>query len=329
MVAFLTAFFWLMTVGSKVEATATDQPPVQPIVYETVSILVECRTANLTVTSAVSSGDSGLVHFPSGIDMNAVDWENVTGVNVGFSRGFCFLTFSFENVDNNTARSIADGFKDDFERVFGVSYTYESTEVDDNVTINYVASGVANLPQRTQWLIENCLAQNLGGFSMTFVPMTSELTAITILSATKPSGSFDWEYGMAIMYAKGMSPGTGIHTIDVLELLHVNSLEPSPYSDLSVAGGSVQIYGNVTFVDCEPAQTQEPGGRGWYIMPFPGGILWAMFGFGGNSTPFNELWLKFSGVVIPEFTAPTLTAAIILISSAAITLKKQLKHINN
>lgn len=159
--------------------------------------------------------------------------------------------------------------------------------------------------------------------------MTSEPTAITLLAATKSAGSFDWEYSMAVMYFTSIPPGTGTHTIDVLQLLHVESLGPSPYSDLNETGGIVLIHGNVAFVDCEPDQVQNPGERGWLIGPSIGEVLVAAFSFGNDTNPFTELWLTFSGTVIPEFTAPIWIAVLMGASVVAATFKKLFKRVKS
>lgn len=128
-------------------------------------------------------------------------------------------------------------------------------------------------------------------------------------------------------YFKSIPTGTGVHTIDVLELLHVEELEPSPYSDLDETGGTVLIYGYVGFVSCKPDQVQNPGERGWLIEPSIGGMLVATFSFGNDPAPFTELWLKFSGEVIPEFTAPTCTAVLMLIFVAVVAFKKRFNRL--
>ncbi len=139
------------------------------------------------------------------------------------------------------------------------------------------------------------------------------------------------------MYYTSITEGTGEHTIDILDLLNVESLAPSNYSLTSMPGYIYPIYMSivmlditsdttVTFVSCRPDQATPPL-RGWYIeLQIPSTQLQGIFFFGGDRTPVTELSLTFSGVVIPEFAASTLMVVLAIATTITVFIKKQFKR---
>ncbi|MGB9684647.1 MAG: hypothetical protein ACPL1Z_06940 [Candidatus Bathyarchaeales archaeon] len=305
---------------------------------EIVMVNVNCTTASVSVTSGVISNNTELVHFPSEINMNAIEWENVTQVMVGFSTDDSFLFYTFNNTTEDAAESNANTLTNQLNTVFGMSFSHNSTYISNSyVNVTYVGVGVGNLTQYTEWLTQECLASDLGGFSLTFIPMTNETDAYTAVGALKESGDFNWTYAMGVMYSTSIPEGLGYHTIDVLDLLSVESLAPSPNALTSIPEYPYPIYMSlvmltitsnetITFVSCIPDQASPPQ-RGWYIYP----QIWptqlqGMFSFGGDSTPVTELSLTFSGVVIPEFATPMLLAVLASATTITVSLQKRFKR---
>jgi hypothetical protein len=281
---------------------------------EIVDISVNCTTANLLIICGVISNNVTLVHFPAGIDMNATELKNATEVTVGFSTEDSFLWIVFNNTEVGGAEKYANATVETyFEPVFGCSFTHNSTSVEDTyVNVTFTGNAVANLTEYTEWLMTECLASDLAGFSLAFTPITNETGAYTLVGAQKESGGFNWINAMGVMYPTTILTGTGSHTIDVLDLLNVESLAPSPYALVQTGMGpfyasivDLKIYGTVSFLDCEPERVPYPGMRGWYIITETD-MLEATFSFGGSPDPVSELWLSFTGEVVSEFTAPVL-----------------------
>jgi hypothetical protein len=300
---------------------------------EIVDININCTTASVSVTCGVISNNTELVRFPAEIDMNAAEWENVTQVMAGFSTANSFLSYLFNNTEEDNAEYLANILTNQLNTVFGTSFSHNSTSPSNGyVNVTYTGVGVGNLTDYTTWLMEECLASDLRGFSLTFIPMTNETGAYTLIGAMKESGGFDWIYAMGVMYHTTIPDGPGEHTIDVLDLLDVESLAPSPYSQ--VQQGITSIYMSmiivtinsnetVAFVSCEPEQASPPA-RGWYIYPpIQPTQLQATFMFGDNPSPVTALSLTFSGVIIPEFTTPMLMAVLTFAATVATTLKRR------
>ncbi|MDH7477068.1 MAG: hypothetical protein QHH17_01655 [Candidatus Bathyarchaeota archaeon] len=118
---------------------------------ETIAISVNCTTAQLHITSMVESSDNSLVHFPSGVDMNDPDLENVTTISAIFSADGSFLGYLFNNTDPTTATTIANSITPSISTAFNTAFTYLSTgtyETFANVT--YTGPAKANLRSYTE-----------------------------------------------------------------------------------------------------------------------------------------------------------------------------------
>lgn len=335
---FVAVLLATATVMAGVRMGLAQQLPEGAEFAEIVMVDVNCTKASMLVASGVMSNNTELVHFPAEINMNAAEWENVTQVMVGFSTADSFLFYIFNNTSEDNAESIANTLTNQLNTVFGTSFGHNSTyQSNGYVNVTYAGVDVANLTQYTEWLMQDCLASDLGGFSLTFIPMTKETSAYTVIMAQKESGGFNWTYVMGVMYYTSITEGTGEHTIDILDLLNVESLAPSNYSLTSIPEYPYPIYvsivmlnvisdTSVTFVSCRPDQASPPN-RGWYISP----QIWptqleGVFSFGGDKTPANELWLTFSGTVIPEFAASILMAVSTIATTITVFIKKRFKR---
>jgi len=115
------------------------------------------------------------------------------------------------------------------------------------------------------------LISDLDGFSLAFVSMTNELNAAILVSAVKESGKFNWVYSLGTRYSTNIQVGAGDHKIDLLDLLGVNSLSPSPYTltqEFYVSTVMLAIISNetVSYVSSEPGLASPPSQlKGWYI----------------------------------------------------------------
>jgi len=328
--------FGMAVAGCRTHLAAGYQLPSEFEFMEIAEISVNCTTAQVTVASGVISTNETLVHFPAEINMEAVELENVTQITLLVSTPGSILWFVFNNTEVAGAEKYANVTVETyFEQYFNLGFKYNSTEISDNiVTVTFTGLGATNLTDFTELLMLDCLASDLGGFSLTFIPITRETSACTQLIAQKESGNFEWRYSMGVMYNTIFPDGSGEHTVDVLDLLNVESLAPSKYALITVGFNqfylstvTLDIISNTTvgFVSCVPGQTTIPYTRGWYINPSgPSPIqLQGSFLFGGDSTPVTVLSLTFSGTVIPEFTAPMCTAVLMLISVIAVAFKRR------
>jgi len=320
--------------NSKIGLAEDLQLPKEAEFIEIVDIYVNCTTANVSVISGVVSNNTKLVHFPADIYMNATELNNATEVRVGFSTEDSFLWIIFNNTEVGGAEKYANAMVETyFEPVFRRFFKHNSTSVEDTyVNVTFTGIAVANLTEYTEWLMTECLASDLGGFSLTFIPMTYEIDAYTLIGAQKESGGFNWTYAMGVIYPTTIPTGAGSHTIDVLGLLDVESLAPSPYAFVQTGMGAfyasivdLRIYGTVSFLDCKPERVPYPGMRGWYIIPETD-MLEATFSFGGSSNPVYGLWLSFSGEVIPEFTAPALVVLTLGTCVVVVAVRKRFIH---
>lgn len=311
---------------------ADDQPS---FFMEGVNVSVNCTTAKLYINCMVTSNDTSLVHFPPEIDMSRTELTNAVSVSLIFSRAISVLIYAFNNTDIGTARALADAVKASIEAGFDTSFTFNSTGTYDSyVNVTYIGSGKTDLTSYMDWLMDKCLISDLGGFSLTFIPMTSELNASILVSAVKESGSFDWMYSVGIGYSTNMQVGSGDHKIDFLDLLNVNSISPSPYAltqgfYTSVVMLAVVSNETVSYVSSEPGLISPPDQlKGWYIQStdYSPVKLLAYFSFGDDPTPVDRLSLTFSGLIIPELAglAPILLTLMMLIASFTIIVKRKI-----
>ncbi|MBS7634142.1 hypothetical protein KEJ34_01390 [Candidatus Bathyarchaeota archaeon] len=306
-------------------------------IAEAISTVVNCTSAELSISSVVYSGNASLVHFPPQVDMNRAELTNAISIIVGFSRFGSGLVFLFNNTDTATAESLANAVKGSIETAFEVSFTLNSTGIveDGYVNVTYIGPGKSDLSGYLGQLMEKCLAPDLGGFTLTFIPVSDETNAYVWVSASKENGGFDWIYSMGVGYSTSIPVGAGSHKIDFLDLLNVESLEPSTYASYEGWYSSMVtlvIVSNetVSYVASEP-ETANPSQmqlRGWYVNypqpPQPPAQLMAYFSFADDPTPVNRLSFTFSGLVISEFAALTPLIMLMVVASIAVVAKKKI-----
>jgi len=289
---------------------------------ENASVYVNCTTASANVNSQIQSKNTSLVHFPSGVDMSNPNLVNITTLWLAFTTAYSYLSYEFNGTTVTTARSISDEVTPTLEGAFQTIFTWNSTdESGGTAKINYIGLGKQNLTQYTEGLMSLCLASDLEGFSLTFLPISHKPDALEGVLASKDSGSFDWTYYVTAGYLTSVSTGSGNHMIDILALLSVNSIAPSPYANAgSLYNSRIAVYivsdEPVSFEACQPEEA-PPSSRGWFIYPNPPlHNLTAMFNFGNDISPVSPLTFTFGGEVVPEFPSflilPLLMAATLL-----------------
>lgn len=298
---------------------------------ESITVYVNCTTAEVYIQSMVLSSNALLVNLTSQVNMDQTELENATAIMLGFSQAQSVLVFTFNNTDETTALSNADAVKSSIETAFGTTFTSSSTGTSGSyVNVTYTGDGKTDLADYTNDLMQKCLASDLGGFSLTFVPLAQKTGALVSVGANKESGGFDWTYYMGVGYSTTIPTDTGDHTIDILELLGVESLAPS--QNAAIEGGysstvtlTVSSNETITYVSCEPGEASEEQPRGWLIFDESGTSLVATFNFGSDPSPVDSLSFTFNGKVVPEFTVLTLMAMFILAATIVLITKKQLK----
>jgi hypothetical protein len=281
--------------------------------------------------SMVNSINASLVHFPSEVDMSNPNLENVTMLLLTFANDTSKLMYQFNNTHGSNAKAVADIETSTLNTAFQTTFTWVSTqESSGNANVTYNGAGKQNLTQFTEYLSAHCLASDLGGFSLTFLPFSHESDALIAVGAAKNSGGFDWAYQMAITYTTGIAAGSGNHFVDVLALLKLGSVAPSSYS---LYGGYYQSIIVLTvasetsgsFVSCQPARVYQTTQRGWLIYPpSPPFRVRGIFSFGSSISSVNILTLTFNAIVIPELPK-MLTTVFLLITIPVMLLAKRIQ----
>jgi len=299
---------------------------------EFVNVYVNCTTADVNTNVIVMSSNTSLMHFPSGVDMERTELTDAVVLSLTFSTSQSFLVYVFNTTDLGAARSLADTVKPSIETAFSTTFTWASTGPSDGlVNVTYIGSGKADLIGYTESLMSLCLREDLGGFSLTFPKIVNETSGLIVVLASKESGGFEWTYSLLVNYQSTILPGPGPHKIDILNLLNVDSLEPSPYayvSDSEQYASMVMVYVQSTetpsYVACEPNLATPPVVlRGWYVSGY-GGVLMGYFSFSDDPTPVSALSLTFSGTVVPEFSPLALLALLFALTTIALIAKKQI-----
>ncbi len=163
---------------------------------------------------------------------------------------------------------------------------------------------------------------------MTLLPMTTEPSAAIGATASKSSGSFQWTFSIMATRTAEFPLGAGDHQIDILGLLKVNALSPSPYAFFSGLYTSIVILTvtsntSVSYVSSQPKLAPSYFESGWSAQTTV--PLTYVFGFGSNSSSVSPLTLTFNGVVVPEFH--TIAAALVLtLSLLSMTLVSKMKR---
>jgi hypothetical protein len=303
---------------------------------ETIDVNVDCTTAGVDITTTLSSDNSSHIHFPSEVDINAPSLHNITLITLEFSAPSSTLEYMFNISDTTKARSIADTLTTNMSTGFATSFGYNTSASYGGYTyVLYSALGKGNLTQYTEeCLIPQCLASDLQGFSLTFLPNTQKQQASIQFSATKILTTY-WLYMMISECETSIPTGSDTHIIDVLELLGVSSLAPSPYNPpfigMYMASISLDIYSDetVSYLSCEPGLANETiNYRGWTISTDDTSVS-ADFSFGMDPSPVSPLTLTVNAIIVPEFTSLTLMIILALTAAIAMILKKRLPKTPN
>jgi len=331
----LLLFLLMIAVGCTNVSVVNAPDGLLPFLSESVEVNVDCTTANVDVRSMVTSTNTSIIHFPSEVNMSDARLVNVTYIFLMFSTAGSNLSYVFVNTDPATAESIANDITSSMmESAFETDFTWAMTvSFPPMVTVMYTGPGKVNLAQYTEGLMPKCLAPGLGGFSLTFLPMAQEPNALTTVNALRLVGP-DWVYQMMVEYSTTIPTGTGDHTIDILDLLNVISLAPSPYAYIEFLGTysstvslTISSDQTVSYVSCQPGLA-EPPNRGWsYEPPVPDTYLDATFNFANDPSAVSPLTFTFSGTVVPEFTTLTTITLLILVATAALIIKKRFPKI--
>lgn len=312
------------------------------VFVERIGVSLNCTTAELQVLSMVVSNDISLVHFPPKVDMGKSEFASVASIIVVFTRTFSRLVFAFNNTDTEASRLLADSVKGTMEEAFEEAFTWSSTEIiEGHCVVTYAGPGKGDLTGYLSWLMDRCLAQDLGGFSLTFIPISGEENAFVEIIADRSEETGELVYLMAVGYYTSVPVGAGPHKIDFLRLLNVESLAPSKYASPLYWGTSsivdFVILSNetVSYVTSEPGAAvlfsseslAYPMSRGWYMVPSdwlePPQRLHVFFSFGDSLSPVEKLTLTFSGLIIPEIDSATPLIALMLAASAIMVIKRK------
>jgi len=305
---------------------------VSMVFWESATVNINCTSSHVIIISTVSSINASLVHFPSGVDMSKANLVNITMLLLTFTNNASTLMYQFNNTQGSSARAIADEETVTLASAFETTFAWESTEESSGkANVTYSGPGKQNLTQFTEYLAAQCLASDLGGFSLTFLPFSHESDALTAVAAAKSSGELNWMYEMAASYTTSIVTGSGNHFIDVLGLLKLDSVAPSPYASF---GGYYQSSialivtsdTTVSFVSCQPANTSNLLQRGWYIYPSvpPPARLGASFSFGNDASSVSPLTFTFGGIVISEFPQ-VFPTVFLMVAIAAMLLTKRIQ----
>jgi hypothetical protein len=207
----------------------------------------------------IASENATLIHFPGGVNPTDSNLLNATTLSLTFSTGQSLLIYTFSGVDTTTAKSSADSMTPTIGTAFQTTFAYVSEGAGGGqVNVTYSGTGKSNLTQYTQSLMTSILYPNLGGVSSTVLPMSFQANALTAMFVTKDAGGFNWTYDMMVSYSTNIAAGTGNHLVDVLALLKVNSIAPSPYAN-SASGYGSEIIVSVVSNDTVSYVSSQPG----------------------------------------------------------------------
>lgn len=277
--------------------------PIIGMLYEGISIDLDCATGALDIKCLVSSYISTLVHYPSEVDMLDSHLLKCMSSVVIFNGTGSSLIYTFNDTSPEDARAYADALAPSMNSAFGLTFDWQYTSSTPFVVVCYCGPGIPDMVLFTDNLRSKCLKSDIGGFSNVFVSMVAKSPQSTVhLEAHKSSGSFQWMYNFEAEYMADMPPSEDSHTVDVLDLLGVSELAPSPYCAVegvyeSVLSVTIDSPWNVTYISCQPFEAITPG-KGWYI--FEG---WYSFDFYNDPSPVGSLSITFGGKVVPEFTS--------------------------
>lgn len=325
---FTIVFVAFLFVADPTLVAGNSNPSVQ--VSESLTIMVFCDNASVSIVLGVSSDNYTLIHFPSSVDMNDSHLENAVEVWVISNPLLSILSYGFEGISEGEARTNADWVTSSISTAFGVSFTHDSTRtIGTEVHVNYTGPGQSNMANFANSMVSACVDADVDGFSDAVPSLVAQTATSSLqLGADKESGDFEWTTTITLVFSSSIPTGTGSHIINVLDLLGVSSLAPSAYS---FEGGVCEstviliIYSTTSsnFVSCEPPETTDPSQRGWMHMQYGPTQLMAFFYFGDDPSSVAPLAFTFSGTVVPEFTPLTLMIILILTATCIIAFRRR------
>ena len=295
------------------------------VLMEMLMIFVDCNNASAETMITVISDNDTLTSFPSSVDLGAPHLDNATTVSAMSSPSLSILMYGFENISEGDAETNADIVTPSISSAFGVSFTHESTWTNDTtVYVNYTGPGQSDMTGFVNSMLSECIHEDVHGFTDAIPNLATKTPESSFgLTATKEVGN-DWLLGVIAMSNSTIPTGSNSHTIDVLELLDVSSLAPSPLSFnasedyyTSLVWLTFDCDPSVTFISCVPPELAgDLSERGWVDMLFAYGFF-----FGNESSPVETLTLTFGGTVIPEFTPVSSVIAALSIAACLIAFK--------
>jgi hypothetical protein len=215
------------------------------------------------------------------------------------------------------------------EDAFQTIFTWNSAGSPfDSAEISYDGDGKANLTEYTEWLLSRIETPDLAGFSLAFAPLTRNPQASVAIVAARDEEN-QWTYHLSAQSFRTIAPGSADHTIDILDLLNVGSIDPSPYaltngiyaSRITVVAGSPNL---VSYTAHQPSKEVNPPARGWFIDEnAPWVALRAVFSFGNDSSSVSLLTFTFSGLIVPEFPSNIAVITFLIITLAAAVLSRR------
>jgi hypothetical protein len=283
--------------------------------FEHISIFLDCDKAQLTVACGIQPGNNTeIVHFPSSVNVLALFDVGCTRLYTIFGKKSSVLVFEFNNIGSSEAKARADQWAQLIETAFDTTFTWQYTNTSSTyVYVRYTNSGATNATIYS--VLRQCLnwtygaEKPLGGFSNAIHGELTHFAEYTDYSVAVGARKGSWgEYaksvdmGLTVSYTQNVATGTGSHTIDVLSLLGVTSLAPSPYAldnNTGIYSSTVFLTINsstpVAFVSCEPSPLNPSGIRGWYSTPSD----W-QFQFKTDNSSVSPLTFTFTGTIKPE-----------------------------
>ncbi len=289
---------------------------------ETISVQIDCETAKVYISCALLSGNFSILCFPEDFDLTDSNLANAISVVLSASEKGAGLVFIYTGISSSEAKSRADAMIPQANAAFDLTFSHFLTNTTGSmVQVHYVAEAPLNMKSYVGLLVSKCLAPGVEGFSEV-IPKIAEYNNVTIsLAVGRSMPSRPWE---TVELSAGAifdtSTGTGSHTFNILQLIGVNSLAPSPYAKVkpanyyfSIVHVSVDSSNPLSLEAYQPSlQSTNPTKRGWIWNEKPNSLD-GTFYFGSDSSPVNNLSFTFNGTIVPEIGNSTLLVIMLTI----------------
>ncbi len=304
---------------------------------EYISISIYGEDAQIRIYCDLFSSNLSILSFPEDFNLNDSNLANATSIRLSVSKNGGSLSFTYSGISIEEAKKRADAMISQANAAFNLSFNYYTSMnvTEDMVLVEYIAEKQLNMKNYVISLISKCLAPETGGLSEV-VPKIAELGDPNVdLMAEKWQGSPPiWQIELSTMTLIDIPTGTGSHTIDILRLLGVSELAPSPYAKVEAENyysSSVEISisspASLFLENYQPnLQSSNPTERGWKWIEYPTvnyTFLTGIFYFRNDGTPVNELTFTFNGTIIPEIMDAVFLVIILMITSIIMGLKRK------